>query len=96
MVSMQGHPCDQRHLGKMYEHGIGVERDPDAALLWYQKAADRGGYFERSQITELERTNSKIVNQIERPGANGHVGSFEELLKLDPATMVSIKVLPTT
>jgi hypothetical protein len=50
-----GHPCDQRQLGRMYEHGVGVEQDHQAAAFWYRKAADQQGYFERSQLTDLQK-----------------------------------------
>ena len=32
----------QTHVGEIYERGLGVEPNYEAAALWYQKAADRG------------------------------------------------------
>ncbi|WP_432696539.1 tetratricopeptide repeat protein [Marinobacterium sp. YM272] len=37
-----GNAGAQNRIGEMYEFGQGVERDPDAAFAWYQKAADQG------------------------------------------------------
>ena len=38
----EGNAYDQLNLGAAYDNGIGVERDIDMALLWYQKAAEQG------------------------------------------------------
>jgi hypothetical protein len=49
--------------------------NPDTALFWYQKAADQGGYFDRSQITELQKR--VICNQIghyKRPADRSIIG----------------------
>lgn len=55
-AARQGHhPCNQRRLGLMFEHGIGVERNLEKAAFWYQQAADQGGYFERSEMTVLQK-----------------------------------------
>ena len=37
-----GNAYDQLNLGAAYDNGIGVQRDIDKALLWYQKAAEQG------------------------------------------------------
>jgi TPR repeat protein len=37
-----GKAYDQLNLGAAYDNGIGVERDIDQALHWYQKAAEQG------------------------------------------------------
>jgi TPR repeat protein len=38
----QGDAWAQLNLGAAYDNGIGVERDIDKALHWYQKAAEQG------------------------------------------------------
>jgi TPR repeat protein len=35
----------QCELGMMFEHGLGMPKDPQAALLWYRTAADRGSGY---------------------------------------------------
>ncbi len=37
-----GNAYDQLNLGAAYDNGIGVERDIDQALQWYQRAAEQG------------------------------------------------------
>ncbi len=37
-----GNAYDQLNLGAAYDNGIGVSRDIDQALYWYQKAAEQG------------------------------------------------------
>lgn len=37
-----GNAYDQLNLGAAYDNGIGVARDIDQALHWYQKAAEQG------------------------------------------------------
>lgn len=38
----QGDAWAQLNLGAAYDNGIGVERNVDKALYWYQKAAEQG------------------------------------------------------
>ncbi|MGM0593113.1 MAG: tetratricopeptide repeat protein [Pseudomonadota bacterium] len=38
----QGDAWAQLNLGAAYDNGMGVERDVDRALHWYQKAAEQG------------------------------------------------------
>jgi TPR repeat protein len=38
----QGHIDSQFNLGLMYEQGIGVRKDEQAAIVWYRKAAEQG------------------------------------------------------
>lgn len=37
-----GNAYDQLNLGAAYDNGLGVKRDIDKALHWYQKAAEQG------------------------------------------------------
>jgi len=37
-----GDPRAQEYVGMLYEHGQGVEADPETALLWYRTAAESG------------------------------------------------------
>jgi len=37
-----GNQSAQRNLGSMYDQGLGVNKDPAQAVLWFRKAADTG------------------------------------------------------
>jgi hypothetical protein len=41
-VAERGHPQAQNILGQLYEKGIGVEKNADKAVLYYEKAANQG------------------------------------------------------
>jgi TPR repeat protein len=38
----QGHVDSQFNLGLTYEHGIGIKKDEQEAIVWYRKAAEQG------------------------------------------------------
>lgn len=38
----KGSPAAMHGLGRLHAKGLGVNRDPDAAVTWFRKAADRG------------------------------------------------------
>lgn len=41
-MAEQGDAWSQLNLGAAYDHAMGVKRDVDKALYWYQKAAEQG------------------------------------------------------
>lgn len=41
-LAMKGDPLAQYALGLMYTEGVGVSKDPDSAVGWYDKAARQG------------------------------------------------------
>jgi TPR repeat protein len=41
-AAADGHAAAQNSLGYLYDHGIGVAKDPTKALFWYRKAALNG------------------------------------------------------
>ena len=41
-VAHRGHPQAQSILGHMYEQGVGVEKDIQKSIQWYEKAAMKG------------------------------------------------------
>ena len=47
-------------LGEMYERGEGVEKDSDAALGWYQKAAERGNEDAKKALERLGAATTGI------------------------------------
>ena len=44
----------QNRLGEMYEAGLGVTRDLDTAMSWYQRAADQGHPLAVAHMKKLE------------------------------------------
>ena len=89
-------------LGLMYEHGTGIEPDHREALFWYRQAAAQGIHAPSSTMTDLQKRATGLIeddlsdtaNSTVKLEADGRVGSFEELLKLDPKETKSIEVLP--
>jgi hypothetical protein len=49
----QGNAQAQYYLGKMYAHGIGMDKDPDVAIDWLNKAALAGMPEAEPEITAL-------------------------------------------
>ena len=50
-----GHSIAQYELGKWYEKGIGVPKNKQYAIEWYQEAADQGIDMARSSIERLTK-----------------------------------------
>jgi TPR repeat protein len=44
----------QNRLGEMYEAGLGVSRDLDTAITWYQRAAEQGHPLALAHVKKLE------------------------------------------
>ncbi len=42
LAETSNHAYAQYFLGRMYEEGRGVERNPETAAKWYRKAAEKG------------------------------------------------------
>ena len=42
MLAGQGDPKAQHALGRLYEHGRGVQGNAQTAMQWYRRAADQG------------------------------------------------------
>lgn len=68
----EGSPQAEYYLGKMYSRGIGVNKDPDEALSWLNKAAlvgvleaEREAVFVKEDKREQMRAN-KINNEQKR------------------------------
>jgi len=40
-MALRGSTLAQHKLGTFYEFGISVEPDPDEAIIWYKKAAEK-------------------------------------------------------
>lgn len=50
----QGDVPSMNTLGAAYEEGLGVPKNPQAALDWYRKAADRGSEEARAKLKKLK------------------------------------------
>jgi TPR repeat protein len=66
-AARHGRPCIQRQVGLMYEHGRGVERNLEQAAYWYGLVAEQNGYFERSEMTDLQRSIAGHSGGYRRP-----------------------------
>jgi len=53
----------QDSLGQRYDFGMGVEKDHEAALGWYKKAADRGDFWAGFQLNNLKKVQSRQDNR---------------------------------
>lgn len=62
-LAESGHAESQHYLGVIYEKGIGIAKDPKAAIKWYLKAAQQGNKDAR---TRLERIYEKREDTRER------------------------------
>lgn len=52
-AAQQGDTDSQLTLGRMFEDGIGVERDYTEAAIWYQKAAEKGSCTAQDSLRRL-------------------------------------------
>lgn len=52
-LAESGHAESQHYLGVIYEKGIGVAKDPKAAIKWYLKAAQQGNKDARTQLDRV-------------------------------------------
>lgn len=50
-AAMGNSPIAQHHLAVMYQAGLGVDKDEDLAVMWYQKAARKGYYPSRKVLS---------------------------------------------
>ena len=64
-------PVAQGNLGWMYEHGEGVDADPEQALIWYNLAAENGGdpNLEKRQQLTMIVLHKKMTGHKEDPNS---------------------------
>lgn len=60
----QGHTDAQHNLGRAYETGMGVAKDVQVALQWYERAAKEGHRIARA---DFERLLALIMGEEEVP-----------------------------
>jgi len=93
-----GNAYDQLNLGAAYDNGIGVKRDVDKALQWYQKAAEQGlaeAQFNLAHLMVTEEISSVAAAEWMRKAADQGMTDAEYLmgviymegigLEMDPA-----------
>jgi len=51
---VDGHPSAQFELGKLYEQGSGVAKDPHIAKMWYQRSSYQGNNQAKEALKQLE------------------------------------------
>jgi len=88
-LANQGHAEAQRNLGVMYFEGQGVERDPVAAALWYEKAAAQGHSGAQFSLGVMyadglgvTRDTRKAIDWLRRAADQGHPVAESRLRKL--------------
>jgi TPR repeat protein len=78
-----GNAYDQLNLGAAYDNGIGVERDIDKALQWYQKAAEQGlaeAQFNLAHLMVTEELSAVAAAEWMRKAADQGMTDAEYLM----------------
>jgi TPR repeat protein len=74
----EGKPVAQLRLARCYRKGIGVPRNPRAALSWYQKAAKLGfAQFAHLSIGEMFRAGEGIPRNYKAALINFHIAAIQ-------------------
>ncbi len=75
-AAQAGDPEAQTNVGEIFERGLGGEANPEAAVVWYQKAADQGfsrALFDLGTLYEqgqgVEKDRMKALNLYRRAWA---------------------------
>lgn len=58
LVAEQGYELAQYNMGNMYFYGLGVEKDTEQAIKWYQLAAKQNYQPAIQSLADLSETNS--------------------------------------
>ena len=53
MAAKQGRVAAQNNLGRLFQLGVGVEKNMDKAIFWYEQAAVQGSEAARENLSEL-------------------------------------------
>tara|TARA_B110000495_G_C22809034_1_gene472367 strand:- start:6 stop:635 length:630 start_codon:yes stop_codon:yes gene_type:complete len=71
MAGAEAGDADSQHMrGWMYENGVGVEEDNDAALIWYRKAALEGHEGAKADLNVLLAQRPSAVPSRTRNSSN--------------------------
>jgi TPR repeat protein len=52
-IAEQGNPEAQKWLGRLYDSGLGVPKDPAKAAFWYRYAAEQGDTYAQSRLGQM-------------------------------------------
>jgi len=66
LAADQGYSKAQSNLGYMYLNGLGVERDYEKALYWYQLAVDQGSSFAQSKLGSMYEEGHGVERDYEK------------------------------
>lgn len=61
-----GDSAAQCELGMMYEHGLGMPKDYQAAILWYRSAAEGGNGYAQFKLAGLYEVGSGVDQHFEK------------------------------
>lgn len=89
--AQQGFPDAEDKMGWMYLNGIGVDKNPDTAVAWLQKAAAQGSQYSNQVLEELMANNNQQSRPIQfnnqpqgprymAPGVYGFSGGWNALV----------------
>ncbi len=86
-LAEQGDPQAQYYIGRMYEKGEGVHKDPDQVRRWYRRSAEAGyapaqyrmavGYA--YGLAGLPRDHGEAVKWLRKSGEGGYKRAQKEL-----------------
>jgi|MDSW01.1.fsa_nt_gb hypothetical protein len=65
-MANNGNATAQTELGSLYERGIGMPRNPEDALMWYQLAAKQGNSLAEFHIGSLYERGSGVQKNFEK------------------------------
>jgi len=90
-----GNSYDQLNLGAAYDNGIGVTRDIDKALYWYQKAAEQGvaeAQFNLAHLMVSEEMSAVVAAEWMRKAAEQGMVDAEYLMGVSYAEGIGVAI----
>jgi TPR repeat protein len=90
-----GNAYDQLNLGAAYDNAIGVARDIDQALYWYQKAAEQGvaeAQFNLAHLLVTEELSAVAAAEWMRKAADQGMVDAEYLMGVIYAEGIGVEV----
>lgn len=90
-----GNAYDQLNLGAAYDNGIGVTRDIDKALYWYQKAAEQGvaeAQFNLAHLMVSEEMSAVVAAEWMRKAAEQGMVDAEYLMGVSYAEGIGVAI----
>ena len=90
-----GDAYDQLNLGAAYDNGIGVARDIDKALHWYEKAAEQGvaeAQFNLAHLLVEQEMSASVAAEWMRKAAEQGMVDAEYLMGVIYAEGIGVEV----